>query len=140
MLPVVAASMIAAPVLAADEKSFFHIPGVEDFRVQRILRGDHERAWPFTVDEGFLSCAYVVGQRAVYFVEIMDDTTAQDKARVMIVSANPMDIILSNMMDGGLMQKSNDIAEMIRLLGPFQSIGQRLCDQPAGTTLGPGEL
>lgn len=130
----------AAPV-TADEKSLFHIPSEDDFRLQRIARTDNEKEWPFTVDEGYLTCAYVVGRPAVYFTE-MPVGTDFDGAdlRTVIVSTDPFDLAFGNLGDGGLVRKNSSIADLIRLMAPFESLGSRLCDQPRGTNVGPGEL
>ena len=45
-----------------------------------------------------------------------------------------------NLGDGGLMRKGGDIADLIRLMAPFESLGARLCEQPRGTQIGSGEL
>lgn len=140
MMTVVAASALAANLLVSDEKSFFHMPGAEEFRIQRISRIEHSDDWPFTVDEGYLSCAYVMGTKAVYFTEMPEDNEPDATVRVMIVSTNPFEIALGNMIADGLLRKSTDFPELIRQIAPFQSIGERLCDQPPGEIIGPGEL
>ena len=130
-----------APLVAVGERDFFHIPSEDDFRLQKIARTDHEKEWPFTVDEGYLTCAFVVGRPAVYFTEmpVEDDFDAADLSTV-IVSTDPFDLAFGNLGDGGLMRKGGDIADLIRLMAPFESLGARLCEQPRGTQIGPGEL
>jgi hypothetical protein len=148
-MPAFAAAMaIAAPLalggampVSDDEKSLFHIPSEDDFRLQRIARAENEREWPFTVDEGYLTCAYVVGRPAVYFTE-MPVGTDFDRAelRTVIVSTDPFDLAFGNLGGGGLVTNNGSIADLIRQMAPFESLGSRLCEQPRGTEVGPGEL
>lgn len=133
------ATMVALPALA-NEKSFFHVPGVDDFRYQEIARDGREDAWPFTVDEGYLACAYVTGQPTVYFVEIAEEG---EEPRATVVSTEPFMMLTGAAMGHGLLAQTSSVegmGEMIRLLGPFEALGKRLCEQPAGTHLGGGEL
>ena len=37
--------------------------------MQRIARTDNERDWPFSVDEGNLTCVWSIGQKLVFFFE-----------------------------------------------------------------------
>lgn len=70
---------------------------------------------------------------------VEDDFDAAD-LRTVIVSTDPFDLAFGNLGDGGLMRKGGDIADLIRLMAPFESLGARLCEQPRGTQIGPGEL
>jgi hypothetical protein len=136
------AAIIAAamPILAdADEKGIFHIPGVDDFRWQEIERARTETDWPFTVDSGVLACAYVMGRPIAYFVDLGDEEDDLDN-RVAVVSTNPFEIAFSNLGDQGLIDKSKGMEDVIRRLGPFESMGQRLCLQEPGSRQGPREL
>lgn len=129
------------PVVAVGERDLFHMPTQDDFRLQRISRTGNEREWPFTVDEGYLTCAFVVGKPAVYFTELpTNDDIADADLRTVIVSTDPFDIAFGNIGNGGLMRKGPPLADLIRLMAPFESLGARLCDQPRGTQIGPGEL
>jgi len=130
----------ASPLVLAGEKDFLHLPDVEDFRTQHITRTGQETAWPFTVDEGYLSCAFVMGTRAVYFTEAPIDGQDTDSLRVAIVSTNPLDIAFGNLGARDLVVKTASIEALIALMSPFEQTGQRLCDQPPGTQIGPGEL
>ncbi|MBE7185652.1 MAG: hypothetical protein INR68_14740 [Methylobacterium mesophilicum] len=130
----------SAPVMLADEKSFFHIPGVNDFRTQRITRaGAAEKNWPFTVAEGTLACAYVMGRPVVYFVEDQNEA-AKAAPRTVIVSVDPMDLSFGNMGAQDLVAEPGDLAELIPRMAPFAQAGARLCEQPPGAALDSGEL
>lgn len=131
---------VATPFVLAGEQDLLHIPDAEEFRTQHISKTDHESGWPFTVDEGYLSCVFVMGTRAVYFTEAPFDGQDVKDLRVAIVSTNPLDIAFGNLGTGGLVQKADSIEQLIALMAPFESLGQRLCDQPPGTQIGPGEL
>ena len=41
---------------------------------QRIARTDNEHDWPFSVDEGNLTCVWSVGQKLVFFFEKRPET------------------------------------------------------------------
>ena len=69
---------IAAPLVLAGERSFFHVPQAAEVRVQRIARADNERDWPFSVDEGNLTCVWSVGQKLVFFFEKRPRKLGQD--------------------------------------------------------------
>lgn len=130
----------APATMAEDERSFFHVPSSEDFRLQRISRTDREREWPFTVDQGYLTCAYVVGRPAVYFTEMPDDDDTASNLRTVIVSVDPLELTFGNLGSGGLIREAASVAALIRLMAPFESLGARLCDQPRGAEIGSGEL
>jgi hypothetical protein len=134
-----AAVALAAPLMLVDEKSFFHIPQAEDFRMQRITRSDRESEWPFTVEDGYLSCAFVVSRPTVYFTE-NPGTDFDEDLRVVVVSTDPLDLIFAHIGGGGLVRKTASMADLIKVMAPFESLGARLCDQPRGTQIGAGEL
>ena len=129
--------MGTALLVPVDEKGLFHIPTDEDFRFQRIARTDNERGWPFSVDEGYLACARVMGDPTVYFTTIEDEP---DDARTVIVSTDPLDLAFVNMGSNDLFAPFSGLEELIPLVAPFERLGERLCEQPRGADLGPGEL
>jgi hypothetical protein len=134
---------IAAPLVLAGERSFFHVPQAAEVRVQRIARTDNERDWPFSVDEGNLTCMWSTGQKLVFFFEMRPETLDQDdhfEPRHVIVSANPVDLTIGNIGNHGLFAPMADIADLIRRVAPYADVGQRLCDQPPGAIIGHGEL
>jgi hypothetical protein len=131
---------VAAPLVLADEKSFLHFPGVEDFRVQKVQRADREDAWPFTVDEGYLTCAWLLGKPTVYFTDNPGEGGSIEGMRVVVVSTDPMDLMFSRFIGQGLIGSFESMETLIKLMAPFKNTGNRLCDQPRGTLIGPGEL
>lgn len=129
---------VAAPLVLAGERSYFHLPSEGDFRMQPIERADNEREWPFTVDKGYLSCVYVTGKPTVYFTfrEDADDGAAG----TVVVSTDPLQLAFVNIGRQGLFAPTSGLAELIQKVAPFESLGRRLCDQPRGTVVRPGEL
>ena len=134
---------IAAPLVLAGERSFFHVPQAAEVRVQRIGRTDNERDWPFSVDEGNLTCMWSTGQKLVFFFEMRPETLGQDddfEPRHVIVSSNPVDLTIGNIGNHGLFAPMADIADLVRRVAPYAEVGQRLCDQPPGSIISHGEL
>lgn len=140
MIAMAAAMAVSAPLAVTSERGWFHIPGADDFRMQTISRADNELDWPFAVDEGYLLCAWVLGERVVYFGARPEDDDDERLARVIVVSGNPLDIMLSGVMDRDLIAPYVDIAQLVTRFAPFETMGRRLCDQPRGSQVGPGEL
>lgn len=132
---------VAAPLLIAgsDEKSFFHLPGDGDFRWQAIERAENERDWPFTVDKGWLSCVYVLGERTAYFIEDFDADDGTDP-RAVVISTDAFDLSLGNLGRTEIFDRTVGLETLIRRIAPLVQAGKRLCDQPRGTQIGPGEL
>lgn len=122
---------------AGDEKSFFHLPGDGDFRWQAISRADNETQWPFTVNDGWLSCVYLLGERTAYFIE---KTGEKDEPRAVVISADAFDLSLGNLGKTAIFDRTIGLEELIRRISPFVQTAQRLCDQPRGAEIGPGEL
>jgi hypothetical protein len=134
---------IAAPLVLAGERSFFHIPQPAEVRIQRIARTDNERDWPFSVDEGNLTCVWSTGQKLVFFFENQPEELDQPddfRARGVMVTVNPFDLTVGNMANRALFVPVASVADLIRRIAPYVDVGQRLCDQPPGAIIGHGEL
>lgn len=129
---------VAAPFVLAGERSFFHLPSEEDFRIQSIERADNEREWPFIADKGYLSCVYVMGKPTVYFTTTEDVDFGAPGA--VVVSTDPFQLAFANIGRQGMLAPTSGLAELIQKIAPFESLGRRLCDQPRGTVVRPGEL
>ena len=143
MTGVVMAAMLSAPVIPAfDERSLFSFPDAEDFRLQVIERLPGETGWPFVPDRGYLLCVFMFGQRTVYFATMPEPGDDPDdfEPRVIIVSNNPVDLIFANLANRDLVREQADPAALVRAFAPVFAAGKRLCDQPRGEVLGPGEL
>ncbi len=133
---------VSAPALA-DERSFFFMPGVDDFRHQIIAKGPNEKKWPFAENSGQLACAWVAGRQAVYFIptsEIKDQLSEDDKLRVLIVSTNVLEMMISNAAQRDLLLPMASFEEQIERIAPYYTLGLKLCDMERGTVLGPAEL
>lgn len=142
MAALAATAALGLALVAADERSLFHFPGYEDFRTQAIARTDREQEWPFSVDRGYLLCAWVLGQQAVYFAEQMTEEQREDDLdpRIVAVTTDPIEIIIGSIGSRDLFAPYRSIEELIVRLAPLVPTGRRLCDQPRGSEIGPGEL
>ena len=134
---------LTVPVVLAGERSILHVPSAEEVRIQKIAKTDNERDWPFSVDSGNLTCVWSAGQRLVLFFEARPENREDGedfKPRHVIVSADPFDLTIGNIADRALFAPMVDVAELVRRVAPYAVVGERLCDQPPGTIIGPGEL
>lgn len=138
---VLASGLAATPVAEDGERSLFRFPRAGDVRMQTLRRTANEKGWPFTVDEGRLTCLYVAGQPTVYFAVVSDHGHAEPgSVRLVMVSSNPFDATIANMAVNDLIVPTDDVAARMALFKPFERLGRRLCEQPRGTQMGPGEL
>lgn len=142
MAALATAAAVGLSLVMAGERGMFFVPGADDFRKQTVARTDRERDWPFSVDSGYLLCAWVMGERAVYFLEALPDDEADDdvEPRAVAVSADPLAIVIGSIGNRDLLAPFETIEQLVLRMAPFERIGRRLCDQPPGTDLGPGEL
>jgi hypothetical protein len=127
----------------ADERSLFFMPGEGDFRHQSIAKGPNEQKWPFAETSGQIACAWVMGSQAVYFIpqSEIDGPLAEDEIyRVLIVSVNVLEMMISNAAQRDLLLPMTGLEEQIKRIAPYYSIGLKLCDMQRGTVLGPAEL
>jgi hypothetical protein len=134
---------VAMPLMLAGEQGLFHFPSPDEVRVQPISRAENEAEWPFAVDDGILACVWSGGQRIVSFFEGRPADLDEDEPfepRGLIVTTDPMQLTIGNMANRALFRSAASIEERIRLVAPFVTLGQRLCDQPAGARVGHGEL
>jgi hypothetical protein len=139
----IAEMAVAMPLMLAGEQGLFHFPSVEEVRLQPISRAENEIGWPFSVDAGVLACVWSGGQKVVTFLEnrpadLEDDQTFQP--RHVIVTTDPFQLTIGNIADRDLFRPAASVEERIRLVAPFATLGQKLCDQPAGAHVGHGEL
>lgn len=134
---------VAAPLVLANEKGMLHVPDVSEVRLQTISRSDNETEWPFSVASGMLACVWSGGRKVVSFIETPDDPDDEHDApsgRHVIVSANPFELTFLNISSRELFLPADTVETLIKRVAPFEALGQRLCDQPQGTIVGPGEL
>ncbi|AZO66515.1 MAG: hypothetical protein E5Y88_25435 [Mesorhizobium sp.] len=134
---------VAMPLMLAGEQGLFHFPSPDEVRVQPISRAENEAEWPFAVDDGVLACVWSGGQRIVSFFEGRPSDLDEDEPfepRGLIVTTDPIQLTIGNMANRALFRPAASIEERIRLVAPFVTLGQRLCDQPAGARVGHGEL
>ncbi len=132
----------AAPAFA-DERSFFYMPNDEDFRHQTIAKGPNEQKWPFTETSGQIACAWIMGAQAVYFIpesEIEGVAAEDENYRVLIISTNVIEMMISNAAQRDLLLPMPSFEEQIKRIAPYYAIGLKLCDMQRGTVLGPAEL
>ncbi|ESY79105.1 hypothetical protein X740_18685 [Mesorhizobium sp. LNHC221B00] len=134
---------VAMPLVLAGEQGMFHLPSSEEVRLQPIERAGNEAGWPFSVDDGTLACVWSAGQKVVMFFEGRPHGLDEDEdfePRGVIVTTDPMQLTLGNMANRALFRDATSVEERLRLVAPFMTMGQKLCDQPAGARVGHGEL
>lgn len=136
---------LTLPIAAgyAQEKELFYLPKADDARFQEISRMDNEKGWPFTVDEGLLACIYAAGKPLVMFL-VEDGFEADNitpKLRSVTVSLDPFEAIFGNMAVNDLIDDDGGNNEVrLELFSAFYEVGKRLCEQPRGSLVSPGEL
>lgn len=134
---------VAMPLIMAGEQGMLHMPSPQEVRMQPIARTGNEAGWPFSVDEGTLACVWSAGQKLVVFFEDRPDGLDEEEdfePRAVIVTTDPLQLTLGNMADRDLFRDAASVEERMRLAAPFVTMGQKLCDQPAGARVGHGEL
>jgi hypothetical protein len=132
-------ALLAMSLTLAGEKSFFHFPDGYEFRFQKISRADKEGGWAFSVDSGYLGCAWGMGQRITGF-NTDPSPDEPEKVRLLVLSPDPFQLVFSNIANADLFAPSNSVEERIKLVGPFTDMAQKLCNQPAGTRVGDGGI
>lgn len=143
-LALIFAFLFGATALAcADERSLFYMPSDDDFRHQNISKGPNEENWPFVEGSGQLTCAWIMGAKAVYFIpesEIEGPLAEDDNYRALIISTNPLDLMIANAANRDMMLPLLTLEDQIKRIAPYYAIGLKLCDMQPGTFLGPAEL
>jgi hypothetical protein len=119
-------------------------PDETDVRMQTISKQKGEDGWPFAADSGLLMCVPSIGQRVVLFFpdgdspSEVDVETAED--RTVHVTTDPLFLLTIGRTNQEHYASGMSLEEKIRRLGPYVTLGKKLCDQPKGTILGPSEL
>ncbi|PWK71761.1 hypothetical protein [Aminobacter sp. AP02] len=142
MLAVTMAAVVT-PLVLAGERGLFHMPDMSEVRLQKISRAGNEGEWPFSVASGTLACVWSGGARVVSFVEDPagdGDNPEPQKPRHVIVTVNPFELTFFNIANRDLFLPVDTVEALIKRVAPFAALGERLCDQPQGTQIGPGEL
>ena len=119
-------------------------PQPEDVRFQVISKQAGEKEWPFAVETGTLACVPSLGFRVVMFfpysVTMRDEEALEameSRGAPVIVTVDPIQLLFS---DSKYFAAGMTIEDKIRRMGPYVSFGKKLCDQPKGAIVGPGEL
>jgi hypothetical protein len=123
------------------------IPEAEDVRFQVIERQANENDWPFLAEKGRLACVPAMGMRIVLFMPWVEADEGgvngfavdESASKAAIVSADPLQL-WTDIEGKPLLKPDMKIEDKIRRLGPYVTIGKKLCDQPKGTIIGPSEL
>ncbi|MEO0545127.1 MAG: hypothetical protein AAFY99_15040 [Pseudomonadota bacterium] len=116
------------------------------FRTQQIYRLPSEANWPFTVDEGMLLCTWILGDPAVFFAAGAQDydsanhDDAFSDVRTIVLSDDVIDLVILNFVNADLFVEQISPQRRLEMVMPFFEAGARLCDQPEGASLPPGEL
>jgi hypothetical protein len=122
--------------------SFF--PDAEDVRTQKIERQAGESDWPFVEQRGLLMCVRVFGIKHVLFYPGEPDRyefggNLMTDPELAHVTTDPIQL-WTDPVAAKLLVPGMSIEEKIRRMAPYVTFGKKLCDQPKGSTLGPGEL
>jgi hypothetical protein len=119
-------------------------PQPEDVRFQVISKQAGEKDWPFAVETGTLACVPSLGFRIVMFFPysvLKADEEALEKLQTrdepVIVTVDPLQLLFAGSKN---LVPDMTVQEKIRRFGPFVTLGKKLCDQPRGAIVGPGEL
>lgn len=130
------------PLQGAQASGF--LPEPEDFRSQKIARQAGETDWPFVETQGLLMCVRIFGIRHVLFypgrLEADDyegDPIADPK--IVHVTTDPIQL-WTDPAAAALLAPDMTIEDKIRRMAPYVILGKKLCDQPKGAVIGPGEL
>jgi hypothetical protein len=140
---ILATLLVATAPVRADERSLFYMPNDSDFRHQSISKGPNEEKWPFAENSGQIACAWILGAQAVYFIpesEIEGPLAEDEDYRVLIVSTNPIEMMVSNAAQRDLLLPMPSLEDQIKRIAPYYALGLKLCDMQRGTHLGPAEL
>ncbi len=108
---------------------------VSTFPERVIAKGDSPHEWPFSIDEGRLSCVSFDKQRHVFFSEILTDEQMGEfgnmtQPRMVVVTANPM-AFLATVEHRELYAPWDSLETLIKRLAPYERIGWELCDGAA---------
>ncbi len=120
------------------------LPDPEDFRTQKIERQAGETDWPFIEQKGLLMCVKVFGIKQVLFHpgEIEEYSFEEDPLvdpAIIVVTTDPIQLWTDPTASQHLVPNMT-IEEKIRRMAPYVTLGKKLCDQPKGAMIGPGEL
>jgi hypothetical protein len=139
-----ALTVAMAVVWASGARAGSLLPEPEDFRSQKIVRHAREADWPFLHQRGLLMCVKVFGIKQVLFHPgdleeyHFNDDPLTDPA-IIIVTTDPIQL-WTDPAASELLVPNMTIEEKIRRMAPYVTLGKKLCDQPKGAMIGPGEL
>lgn len=140
MQTLAATMALAAPFVLSGEKGMFHLPDASEVRLQDINRAAHEGDWPFSVSSGYLGCVWSAGRKTVSFVEKPSASDAAPDPRIVVVTTDPFQLTLLNIANRDLFAPADSVETLIKRVAPFETLGEKLCDQPQGARIGDGEL
>jgi hypothetical protein len=97
-----------------------------------IRQGETGHDWPFSIDEGELTCLEYQGQRYVFFAEILAENEmgtfgAMKLPRSVVVSSNPLALFASHE-DRALYAPWDSLETLVTRLAPYERMGRALCD------------
>lgn len=96
-----------------------------------IRKGETAHEWPFSVDEGKLTCVEYGGRQTVIFTEPWRRDVPQEFGnmtlpRSVIVSVDPF-ALLASREDRDLYLPFDSLETLIKRLAPFETMGRALC-------------
>jgi hypothetical protein len=97
-----------------------------------IRKGETGHEWPFSIDEGELTCLAYQGHRYVLFAEILTDGEtgtfgAMTLPRSVVVSTNPV-ALFASFEDRALYAPWDSLETLVTRLAPYERMGRALCD------------
>jgi hypothetical protein len=138
------ATLAFALLAASQAQAGALLPEPEDFRSQKIERQAGETDWPFVEPKGLLMCVKILGIKHVLFhpgelEEYQFDEDPMVDPAIVYVTTDPIQLWTDPSASEHLVPGMS-IEEKIRRMAPYVTFGKKLCDQPKGAIIGPGEL
>jgi hypothetical protein len=153
MMAATALTLMLSAIPVSNKRGWFHMPGDNEFRFQSIRKQDREEDWPFVAESGQMTCAFVLGDRAVYFVSDVDDPTdtpdddsgheqfmEEEEPSAVMLASDPIGLMFTMATGRKALKSMKSPQALLSRIAPFIDLGRKLCDQPQGSQLPSGEL
>jgi len=132
MVMLAAILAVAIPISLFSERVPAPIACASTFPEIVIRKAGSQHEWPFSIEEGELTCVRVGAQRAVFFSEILTPEEMggfgnMTLPRMVVVTANPLAYMVS-FEDRELYAPYDTLETLITRLAPFERMGWALCD------------
>jgi hypothetical protein len=126
------ASVAAMPLVFALDAPLPVVATSSLFPTKLIRKSETVYEWPFSIDEGELTCIGMNGQKFVFFAEILSDEEmgefgSMKLPKSVVVTTNPM-AFFASFEDRDLYLPWDTLETLIRRLAPYERMGWALCD------------